>query len=482
MSLSRTILATALASAAVLSPGARAAAQVQDLQIAPVNITMSVGETRTFLATAYDQRGNPQVATGIGWISTNLNVVRVETDPSTPNVVTVVAVGQGTASHEARVGTVRTQAVIQVVAAGAPTDVPGRADTTLAANVVGVSSPQVARIEPEISNSSPACRVGSFIENDLLVTTYEAIRGAERIAVMLSDGQRIADAGVAAHDPQANIAVLHIPLTRSGRLNRGADPSTGDRVWVFAQPDCRLTAVTTVQVSDGASPTVHLERELAEQYEGAPVVDQNGSLVAISSAGPDAVRVSQIGRLVATAQGNVRAGRVPTATEVATREHHRFGSLALQSQAFGASVRVTALETWHWPQLDREGRLPLSITGPEGRYRIELLQGGQVQNTQTAELRPGTTTRITLNPTVAGPTPTPQPTPPPQVQSGGGGFPVPILIVGGLAAAGAGAFLLLGGGGDDFCDLNPTHPDCINGPPPPSRGGIRIRIPIPVGN
>jgi hypothetical protein len=89
MSLSRTIFASALACAAVLTPGARGAAQVQDLQIAPVNITMTVGEERTFLATAYDQRGNPQVATGIGWISTDLDVVRVETDPSTPNVVTV---------------------------------------------------------------------------------------------------------------------------------------------------------------------------------------------------------------------------------------------------------------------------------------------------------------------------------------------------------------------------------------------------------
>jgi Tol biopolymer transport system component len=95
----------------------RAASQnVTEVQVAPPTINIKVGERYGLLATAYDRVGNVLPAAKMVWTSNNLQVARVD------NNGTVVGVAPGVAIIEARSGSRRGQAEVQV---GAATGTPG---------------------------------------------------------------------------------------------------------------------------------------------------------------------------------------------------------------------------------------------------------------------------------------------------------------------------------------------------------------------
>jgi hypothetical protein len=455
-------LATALVLLSFTTLTRPATAQViSDLQIAPVNITMTVGESRTFLATAYDTRGNPLITSNIRWISTNQSVVRVTFDPATPNVVTVEAVGAGVASIEASVGGVRSQTVIRVQGDGLGpiTTEP----TGLPSDIMASASSHVVRLDPEIFGVTASCRVGAFVEPDLVATSYSAIRGATGLRITLADGRTISDVSVAAYDLQTDVALLRVNANHSQKLNRDGDPSANQQIWLLAQPDCNTTQSESIPISGRSGSFVTLGRDLGESYRGAPLVNSSGTMVAIAAAGSAGVPASQLGRLVAVARANVTAGQLQGLEAVARRENHAYGSLALQSQTFGASARVSPLEDWQWPELNRNARLPFTYTGPMGRYTIALMSGADVLSTVTAEIRPGTTNRIVLAPPVVAEEPEAQPPATQLGQPRGGGFPIPLAIAGGVGAAGVVALLLLGGDGptDDTGSITITFPSAL---------------------
>jgi len=463
MSLRQTVLVSTVAGLlSVAFANTATAQQVNEIQIAPVDITMTVGDRETFLATAYDDRRNPIVATAMSWVSSNENVVRVELDPASPNVVTVVAVGPGVAQIEARSSSIRSSAVIRVLPAeGAP------AGTVLSPGVSSLVLPLAVRIQPELFGTSVTCRGGAFVGNNLVLTTYSAIRGASRITIATASGQS-ADAQVADYDVAANLAVLYVSNVVGGILTTGPDASGNQAVWALTHPNCAGAETTAAQATN---PTT-LNTSLPETSIGSAVINANGDLIGVAAGGSTIIRVSAVSGVLATAMGNAAAGNLLTPTEIATRENHVYGSLALQTQVFGASARVTPLETWQWTELQRQGRLPMTFSGAMGRYRVELLSGGQVQGTQEVDLRPGVTTTVALAAADAVAAAVPPPAQPAdgQIPSQGGGGISPILLVGGGAVALGGILLLVagGGGGDE--------PGGGNGTPP---GGIRIRIPIP---
>jgi hypothetical protein len=339
----------------------------------------------------------------------------------------------------------------------------------LPGNVLSSVSGHLVRIDAEIFGTTTSCRMGGFVEPDLVATSYTAIRGATDLRATLADGRTIDDVSIAAYDLDADIALLRVNANHSGQLTRGGDPSANQQVWMIAQPDCSTTGSEAIQVTGAADSRLTLARGLSESYRGAPLISNTGSLVGMAAAGSGGVPASQLGRFIAVARGNVTSGQLQSAEAVARRENHAYGSLSLQSQTFGASARITPLEDWQWPETARDGRLPFTFTGPMGRYTVALVSGGNVLSTVTAEVRPGTTNRMVLAPPVVADEPEDQPAGGQIAQPrGGGGFPMPLAIAGGVGAAGALAFLLLGGGDDD--------PDPI---PQPTTGGIRIRIPIP---
>jgi uncharacterized protein YjdB len=97
------------ATAAATAGGAQ---NVAEVQVAPPSVTLRVGERMGLLATAFDRAGNVIPTARVIWSSNNVAVAKVDNDG------TVTGVAGGVAIIEARVGTRRGQAAVQVV--GAP--------------------------------------------------------------------------------------------------------------------------------------------------------------------------------------------------------------------------------------------------------------------------------------------------------------------------------------------------------------------------
>src|SRR5580765_4432490 len=100
-------------------PGAAAAQNVAEVQVAPPTVTIRVGERSGLLATAFDRIGNVIPTVRIIWSSNNINVAKVD------NNGTVTGVANGVAIIEGRVGTRRGQAAVQVTGGSAPAPPPG---------------------------------------------------------------------------------------------------------------------------------------------------------------------------------------------------------------------------------------------------------------------------------------------------------------------------------------------------------------------
>ena len=456
--------------------GQVAAQQVAEIQVNPPELTLAVGESDFVIAAMFDGQNNPVTSAEPTWVSSNVNVATVQPDPGQPTA-TITAVGPGIAQIEARVGNVVAIVVVQVLieqpeAQPSPEPAPAAPDSILATDVSTTVRNLVARIEPHNFGFAQPCRVGGFIGSNLLVTSYIAIRGADSITVTLSSGQRVSrGVRVAAYDAQADLAVLHVPVQRTGEITVGQNPAQSDFVWIVGQPNCQGTQATRARVQSAAAPgLLTLDRETGLGQLGAPVINRAGEMVGLASGGTGAVRASNISTLAIEARRNLAAQSLLTPPQVAGAEQHAYGSVALRSDLVGSVARVTPLEDWHWPELAQRSTLPINFGGPLGRYEVELLSNGAVQSTTTVTIQAGIAGSVSLTPAVvAG---QPQPAQVGQQPGGGGGFPVAIVILG-LAAAGGGAFLLAGSSGGNGDIGNGT------GPVTPTTGGIRIIVTIP---
>jgi len=144
----------------VAYPGAVSAQNIAEVQVAPPSVTIRIGERSGLLATAFDRAGNVIPTVRLIWSSNNVAVARVD------NNGTVTGVGGGVAIVEARAGTRKGQAAVQVVGAAAappptppasganpPAGGPGQAPAPsgadpFAGQVVGSGPAAVLRIEP----------------------------------------------------------------------------------------------------------------------------------------------------------------------------------------------------------------------------------------------------------------------------------------------------------------------------------------------
>jgi len=134
-------------------PGAAAAQNVAEVQVAPPTVTLRVGERSGLLATAFDRIGNVIPTVRIIWSSNNINVAKVD------NNGTVTGVANGVAIVEARVGARRGQAAVQVTggatapppppaAPAAPPPPPG--PDPLAGQPAGSGPAAALRLEPGV--------------------------------------------------------------------------------------------------------------------------------------------------------------------------------------------------------------------------------------------------------------------------------------------------------------------------------------------
>src|SRR5260221_13193479 len=102
MTARRSFLLTVLA-----YPGALAAQNIAEVQVAPPAVTIKIGERSGLLATAFDRIGNGIPTARIIWSSNNVAVARGD------NNGTVTGGGGGVAIQEARAGRRRGQAAVQ---------------------------------------------------------------------------------------------------------------------------------------------------------------------------------------------------------------------------------------------------------------------------------------------------------------------------------------------------------------------------------
>ena len=457
-----------------------AAAQVAEIQVLPPDLNLTVGEQATVVATLFDQRGSPiTAAVQLTWVSTNLAVATVSFNPAAPGFATITAVSPGIAQIEAISGAIRSTPIVIVVQApeieqqqAQPAVTP---DSVLPADISTASLGLVARIEPYNFGFAQPCRVGGFVATNLLLTTYRAIRGADSIEVVLSGGRRVSTGvRIAAYDIPSDLAVLHVPVQRAGDMTVGEDPQENDYVWVVGQPNCQTTQTMRARIAAAPSTgALTLSRSTALGQLGAPVINQAGEIVGVASQGSGAVRASDISSMATQARRNLATGSLLTALRVARAEQHVYGTVALRSNMTNATARIAPLEDWHWPELAQQNTLPFTFSGPQGRYRVELVASGAVQSSTTVTMEAGVANQLLLTPAILAqqeaPVEEPQP-PGAQISpEGGGGSGAIIAVVLLLAGGGAAAAFLL-----KPKEAGPNDPP-VNGLPGP--GSIRIVIP-----
>src|SRR6266550_3565856 len=147
MTARRSLLLTVLA-----YPGALSAQNIAEVQVAPPSVTIRIGERSGLLATAFDRAGNVIPTVRIIWSSNNVAVARVD------NNGTVTGVGGGVAIVEARAGTRKGQAAVQVVGAAAAPSPPatGGANPPTGGQAQPPATPGVDPFAGQMVGSGPA--------------------------------------------------------------------------------------------------------------------------------------------------------------------------------------------------------------------------------------------------------------------------------------------------------------------------------------
>jgi len=132
-------------------PGALSAQNIAEVQVAPPSVTIRIGERSGLLATAFDRAGNVIPTVRIIWSSNNVAVARVD------NNGTVTGVGGGVAIVEARAGTRKGQAAVQVVgAAAAPPQTPSGGSPPAGGQAQPPATPGVDPFAGQVVGSGPA--------------------------------------------------------------------------------------------------------------------------------------------------------------------------------------------------------------------------------------------------------------------------------------------------------------------------------------
>lgn len=312
--------------------------------------------------------------------------------------------------------------------------------------------------------TEPACAMAGFVGGQgLLVTTYQAIRGAESVDVETPGGRRFSsDVRVVAYDVEDDVAVLQLPLTAGDSLPLSTGPTqAGQSAWVFSLANCRTPLDARVSLSATAGPagTLQLTDAPRDALLGGPLVSASGELIGLMSGPNTAVPIRLVLPMVETARRNAVLGQSQAVGQVALAENHAYGSVAISADVTNASARITPLERWHWAGLARAGALPLTFVGPTGRYQLDVEAAGRPGWRQEFTVRPVEAQRLLAAPTAVAGQPA-RPAPQPQVPAArrGRGFPI-LPVAGGAVAVGVVAYLIFGGGGADFGQITISIPN-----------------------
>src|SRR5882672_308619 len=280
----------------LLYPGAVAAQNISEVQVAPPSVTIKIGERSGLLATAFDRIGNVIPTVRIIWSSNNVAVARVD------NNGTVTGVGGGVAIVEARPSTLKRQAAVQVVGAppappATPPGVGGRPPAgaqaqappgpdPFAGQFVGSGPAAVVRIEPPTVYLLPS-------ENTRV--SPRALREDGSPAAPVAVTWKTLRPDIASVDQNGVVVALApgqgtVQVTSSGGLTATAPV-------VVQQSDIAIQEPVPLVMSPGDVDTLHVV-----------VPSQGGRLVSPlalqwSAADPSVARVSLTGVVIAVTPG-----------------------------------------------------------------------------------------------------------------------------------------------------------------------------------
>ena len=287
---------------------------------------------------------------------------------------------------------------------------------------------------------------------------------------------------IAAYDASRDVAVLRLPTSVGDSLELSPGVGDDEHVWALGYPDCRSATISPLRIAGWQNRPVGLLRlsdSLGFGDQGGPLISQSGAVVGMVLGGESAVPADHAMASLDEARANMRAQRLLSFVEVALRENHRYGSVSISSDVSGSVVRISPMESWQWSEAGGDGSLPLTFSGPMGRYRVQMLLGSTVRRDEEFTINPAVTEQLALMADVVAQVPGEEQA---VVRSGGGGFPWPIALLG-LAGAGAAVGLLAGGGGPGDDPVDTTCPSgqrwdgsrCV---PIVTTGGIIISIPV----
>ncbi|MBI2614593.1 MAG: trypsin-like peptidase domain-containing protein [Gemmatimonadetes bacterium] len=314
----------------------------------------------------------------------------------------------------------------------------------LASNVRAAAFARLVPLTVRRFPSDSTCATGALVGGaGLVLTSYTAIRGAERVGAVVGSRRFGEEIRVLAWDVARNLAVLQVPVGGADSLPLASQVGPGQFVWALGFPNCQTPLDTRARAGATVEPALELADSVRDAERLGPLINSDGQLVGIVTAARAGAPPAAVQAVLDAARRQVSAREKLTVAQVALRENHAYGSMAISADVTGVTARITTLETWQWPQLAWSGPLPRTFTGPMGRYQLDVQFPGQESRRLQFTIRAGATERFPVaTRALAAEEPQVGVAPPRR----GKKFPWPIALIG-AGGLGAAAFLLFGGGG-----------------------------------
>jgi uncharacterized protein YjdB len=272
---------------------------VSEVQVAPPSVTLRIGERTGLLATAFDRIGNVIPTARITWVSNNVQVARVD------NNGTVTGVAAGVTIIEARSGTRKGQAAVQVMGAGGAAAPASQPSQPAPAPPAGAEA-AAAAVAGQPAGTGPAA--GLRLEPpSIYLLPSEHIRAAPR--ALREDGTPAAPVAVtwrslvpdvASVDENGNVVALKegrgtIQVSAPGGLTATAPV-------VVEQTELGIYERGPLTMSPGQLDTLNVVVPAQNNRRVSPL------LLQWSSSNPDVVRVTIGGHVTAVGPGRATIG------------------------------------------------------------------------------------------------------------------------------------------------------------------------------
>lgn len=275
---------------------------IAEVQVAPPTITLKIGERSGLLATAFDRIGNVIPTARITWSSNNVQVARVD------NNGTVTGLTAGVAIIEARAGTRKGQAAVQVMqGAGTPVTAPAAvppAGITVQPTATPPAGSDAFVGQPAGSGTAVALRLEPpsiyLLPSEHVRVAPRALRDDGNPAAPVAVTWRSLVPGVASVDENGNVVALQegqgtIQVNAAGGLTATAPV-------VVQQTELGIYERGPLTMSPGQLDTLHVVVPAQNNRTVSPL------LLQWSSSNPEVARVTLSGVITAVGPGRTTVG------------------------------------------------------------------------------------------------------------------------------------------------------------------------------